>query len=107
MLGLGVSGTLLLANSAQGLKNIDAIQQYIDILNFNPLDTNLIKEIVKALSRLDNNIKTNDKNIHSLDSSVFSTGSDLQTETNARKQEIEKLKQHLKELKDKPPYLIG
>ncbi len=56
MLGLAFSGGLLLANSSQGLNNSDTIQQYIDTLNFNPLDPNLIKEIVKALSRLDNNI---------------------------------------------------
>ena len=104
MLGLVLSGGLLLANSSQGLNNkglnnSDAIQQYIDTLNFNPLDPNLIKEIVKALSRLDNNIKTNDENIHSLDKSVFSIGSDLQAEINALKQEVAKLKQQLKKAK--------
>ncbi len=90
---------ILLANSSQGLDNSDAIQQYIDTLNFNPLDPNLIKEIVKAISRLDNNIKMNDKNIHSLDNSVFSIGSDLQVEIDALKQEIAKLKQQLKKAK--------
>ncbi len=92
MLGLVFSCGLLLANSSQGLNNSDAIQQYIDTLNINPLDPNLIKEIVKALSRLDNNIKMNDENIHSLDKSVFSIGSDLQAEIDALKQEIAKLK---------------
>ncbi|GAA7388271.1 hypothetical protein MM0346_00550 [Helicobacter pylori] len=66
--------------------------QYIDTLNINPLDPNLIKEIVKALSRLDNNVKMNDENIHSLDKSVFSIGSNLQAEIDALKQEIAKLK---------------
>ena len=99
MLGLVFSGGLLLANSSQVLNNSDAIQQYIDTLNFNPLDPNLIKEIVKALSRLDNNIKANDENIHSLDKSVFSIGSDLQAEIDALKHEVAKLKQQLKKAK--------
>ncbi|WQY86430.1 hypothetical protein E5L60_04345 [Helicobacter pylori] len=92
MLGLVFSGGLVLANSSQELNNSDAIQQYIDTLNFNPLDPNLIKEIVKALSRLDNNIKMNDENIHSLDKSVFSIGSNLQAEIDALKEQIAKLK---------------
>ena len=99
MLSLVFSGGLLLANSSQGLNNSDALEQYIDTLNFNPLDPNLIKEIVKALSRLDNNIKANDENIHSLDKSVFSIGSDLQAEIDALKQEVAKLKQQLKKAK--------
>ncbi|MGN8503917.1 hypothetical protein ACR9L4_07700 [Helicobacter pylori] len=92
MVGLVFSGALLLANNSQGLNNSDAMQQYIDTLNFNPLDPNLIKEIVKALSRLDNNIKMNDENIHSLDNSVFSIGSNLQAEIDTLKQEVAKLK---------------
>lgn len=99
MLGLVFSGGLVLANSSQGLNNIDATQQYIDTLNFNPLDPDLIKEVVKALSRLDNNIKINDENIHSLDNSVFSIVSDLKAEINALKQEVAKLKQQLKKAK--------
>ncbi len=51
MLGLVVSGGLLLANSSQGLGNIDTTQEQIDRATIDPLNPNLIKEIIKGVSK--------------------------------------------------------
>ncbi|UKJ11098.1 hypothetical protein [Helicobacter pylori] len=52
VMALLFSGSLLLANGSQGLDlNGDAMQRQIDELNINPLDPNLMREVIKALAR--------------------------------------------------------
>ncbi len=92
MLGLVVSGSLLLANVNQGLGDSDAIQRQIDNMNFNPLDPQLIREMTKALVRLDNNVRMNANNIHTLDEATYKIGRQLQAEFEVLKQEVAKLK---------------
>ncbi len=98
MLGLVVSGGLLLANGTQRLYDPSTIEQQIDNMSVNPLDPNLTKEIMKALARLDNNTLMNDKNIQTLQADLYIALQTLEV-TNQKVKELQKEVAKLKNAK--------
>ncbi|NHA60260.1 hypothetical protein BGL67_08090 [Helicobacter pylori] len=110
VLGLVISGALLLAKGNQGLVKTDPLQEYtneiqkqqeytnktqkqIDAMNINPLDPELIKGLTKAMVRLDGDVKRNHTDIRALDSTTYEVIIDLKQEIARLKKEVAKLKQ--------------
>ncbi|MFP6239529.1 hypothetical protein ACLGCQ_02530 [Helicobacter pylori] len=99
MLGLVFSSGLLLADNSQELNNVDAIQQYIDTLNINPLDPRFTEEITKALIIIDEKLKKNNRIIESNygDISILLERlGKLQKQVKTLQQEVANLKQDKK-----------
>ncbi len=69
VMALLVSGGLLLANR-QDL-DIKQRQEQIDRAEINPLDPNLMREIIKAIVRIDNNVGVNSKEIEKISNAFY------------------------------------
>ncbi len=69
VMALLVSGGLLLANR-QDL-DIKQRQEQIDRAEINPLDPNLMREVIKAIVRIDNNVGVNSKEIEKISNAFY------------------------------------
>ncbi|GAA7082823.1 hypothetical protein ID0203_01150 [Helicobacter pylori] len=65
MMALLFSGALLLGD------DVNSMQEQIDQSIIDPLDPNLIKEMMKAIVRINNNVKMNNENMHQCNVDIY------------------------------------
>ncbi|WP_120931726.1 hypothetical protein [Helicobacter pylori] len=94
-MALLVSGGLLLSY------DINSMQEQIDQSKIDPLDPHLIKEMIKAIARVDNNVNLNAKAIQLATenvSDIFNMVTGANNKIAQLQQEIDELKRKLRKL---------